>query len=125
MRIPRLVSRQYNLGLKLGAFRILIANVMFYVSMVNFVMISMVAYNTTLREELQPYAPWFNFPVFVGVMVCGILLAMVVEFKFVMPSVVTFNNSQWYKHQNPAREDLKLILEKIEELEEKIKELKE
>jgi len=115
------ITKQYNLGVRFGALRILVGQVMFYVSMANFVMISVVAYDTTLRAVIQAHFPWFNFPLFIGIMAFLVLVAMVLEYKFVVPSTTSYGNVMWYRHQNPAKADLELILKKLEELEAKIK----
>jgi len=121
VNIPNILTRQHNVGVKLGALRILIGSIMFYVSMANFAMISAMAYNTTLRAAIQTHFPWFSFPIFISLMVVFVLAAIIMEHKFVVPSVTSYSNAQWYKHKNPAREDLEKILRKLDELEAKIK----
>ena len=114
MSILGFLSKQYNFGARLGGFRILVANIMFYVSMINFLLISVTAYSTTLRDPIRLHLPWFNFPVFVCIMLFLFLIGAIIEHKFVVPAITSYTNSQWYKHKNPAREDLEKILNKLD-----------
>lgn len=120
MNLPRLFTRQYNLGVGFGGLRILVSSVIAYVSLVNFVLICVIAYNTTLRAAIQPHLPWFNFPTFIGIAAGFFLIAIILEYKFVVPSTTTYGNLQGYKHRNPIRKDLELIIKKLEKIEKEI-----
>ena len=114
------LTKQYNLGIKFGGFRILVANVMFYVAMVNFLLISVTAYSTTLRDPIRLYLPWFNFPIFAGIMVIFFIVGAVIEHKFVIPAVTRYSNSQIAKHENPIMQNTVQILARLEKIEEAI-----
>jgi len=114
------LTKQYNLGIKFGGFRILVANVMFYVAMVNFFLISVTAYSTTLRDPIKLYLPWFNFPIFVGIMIAFFIVGAIMEHKFIIPAVTRYSNSQVAKHENPIMQNTVQILAKLEEMEKAI-----
>ena len=124
MKLPNILTEQHNLGVRFGALRILMVNVTVYVSMANFLMICLMTYSTTLRAIIQPYIPWFSFPIFIGAMVSLFLLAPIMEHKFVVPAVTSYTNAQWYKHQNLLKADLdtfkKELMDRLEEIEAKI-----
>jgi hypothetical protein len=68
---------------------------------------------TVLLPYIQPLAPWFSAPVFIGV--CFILCALLVFcfYKFVYPSYMTFQNRQEYNHNSLLRKDLEAIKKKL------------
>jgi len=110
--LKRGVMRQHAVGSWLGGLKDLIMRVLLYVSLINFLLIVATAYNTTLRDTLQVWAPWLSFPVFLGALVLLLLLLMILEYKVVLPSSWSFVNKQQYEHQSPVKEQLDRI-EKI------------
>lgn len=76
------------------------------VAVVNLLLIAVTAYNTTL-------SPWFELRgiilplwLFIGVLVFFMLVASVFLYKFAVPSFFSAFNDQFYKHDNPMREDI-------------------
>jgi len=116
-RVMGKVVRQYNLGSWLGALKDLFGRTAFYISIGNFVLIAVTAYHTTLRDPILGWLPWFTFPLFMGVVVMLVLLAMILEYKFVVPSSITFINRQVYEHRSLLRRDLEQITERLTEME--------
>lgn len=109
--------KQYNLGPWLGGLKDLAQRTVFYVALLNFVLISITAYNTTLKAYILPHIPWFSFPIFIALLLLLVAVAMVLEYKFILPSTLSYLNRQFYIHQNPIRSDLDKILKKLEKLE--------
>ena len=116
MRIWTRLTKQYKVSGKIGGFKDLLGRTLFYVSIVNFILIAATAYHTTLRDIVHTWLPWFNFPVFLGVLVAGLLLMMILEYKVVLPSAWAFSNRQQYEHQNLLRKQLDRIEETLEEM---------
>ena len=112
--------KQYKLSNKIGASRIILANIMFYVSIINFVLISLTAYHTTLKYIITPILPFFNFPIFIGIIVCIILIAIIIEYKFVLPSLYAFQNEQGFKHDNPIKDMLVEINKQLDNINSKL-----
>lgn len=102
-RLVRVLLRQHNLGRFPGAFKDLFVRVAFYVAMVNFLLIAITAWATTLYR----YAPQgVGFEHFLAVLILGVLLAVLLEYKFMLASSVSWHNQQEYRHDNPLREDV-------------------
>ena len=121
MRLLHKVSQQYNIGPWLGGLKDLASRAVFYLSLLNFVQISATFYYITLKPNYQQYFSWLSFGLYFGVLAFLTLVVMFLEYKFIIPSMYTFLNRQEYSHQNLLRQDLKKILDKLEELEKRSK----
>lgn len=120
-KIWKIIIKQYNFGPFLGGLKDMATYTAFYVTILNFTLIAVTAYNTTLREYILSKVPWFSFPLFMAALIVLVLIGMVCEFKFIYPSIWVFRNRQEYTHQSLLRKDLKKILDRLDELEEEIK----
>ena len=106
------VAKQKNLPW-IGPLKDIVMSTVFYISIINFILISVTAYYTTLRPFLLIYAPWFKIWMWLGFLVGVVLVMMVLEYKFVYASWYTFRNKQEATHEN-------LIIKRIDELEKKL-----
>ena len=113
------LTKQYKASGKIGGAKDLLMRTLFYVSIINFILIAITAYHTTLRDTLLSWFPWLNFPIFLGILVVGLLLLMVLEYKIVLPSSWAFSNRQQYEHQNLIRKQLDKIEETLSEIQKK------
>ena len=118
------VLRQYTLGW-IGGFKDILTMTIFYMSIINFCLVAITAYNTGLREWLLVYFPWMKIYIFFGVLLLIALFAMIMEYKFVYPSFYAFRSQQEYKHKSPIQRDLAKCLEELNELRKELKEIKE
>ena len=118
--LNRYLYKQYSPGPWLGAFKDLASRTIFYLTPINLFMLSATTYHVTAKEFIWQYAPWANFWRFFGAIVFVTLCAMVVEYKVMVPSSVTFANAQGYKHGNLIRGDLEIIAGEIKRIEEKL-----
>lgn len=112
--------KQHQLGQLPGATKNVMSNTLVYVGYINFLLIVAIAYNTTFRDLLERYIPWLTFPMFVGVTIVIVGMAMLLEYKLMMPSAWHFQQKQLWQHQSPIRAELKRIQQKLEEIERKI-----
>ena len=106
------VAKQKNLPW-IGPLKDIVMSTVFYISIINFILISVTAYYTTLRPFLLIYAPWFKIWMWLSLLVGIVLVMMVLEYKFVYASWYTFRNKQEATHEN-------LIIKRIDELEKKL-----
>jgi hypothetical protein len=106
---------QKNTGPWIGALKDLFSRATFYISIINFFLLIATAYYTTLRNFIPVPFVWF-----MGFTVLIIILAMSLEYIIIMPSCYVFSNMQTYKHDNPLKDDIKLIIEQLDTIEEKI-----
>ena len=104
---------QVNTGPFLGAFKDLASRTMVYVSALSFFQVTATFYNTTLKPSFLQYVPWLSFWIYFLTLVVIVLLIMLFEYKFIVPSTYTFINRQEYIHENLIRKDLVLIKAKL------------
>jgi len=116
MGIRKFLAKQYNFGPWLGGLKDLFSRTMLYISIINFILIAVTAYNVTLKAFLLQYVPWITFWMYFAVLVTIVLLAMALEFKFIVPSHYTFLNKQEFEHQNLIRQELKEIKDILDTL---------
>lgn len=117
--------RQYHTGAWLGALKGLFSNATFYLTPINLFMLAATTYNTTAREYIHQFAPWFNFFMFFGLLICIALGAMMFEYKVVIPSSVRFNVIQNWVHGNPAKAEFAKVNTELKEIKELLSELKD
>lgn len=106
---------QRNTGQLIGAVHVLLGRTTFYISILNFFMLILTAYYTTIRNIVTIPFTWFLLS-----MLVIIFIAMVLEYVVILPSTIIFNNMQMYKHNNPLKDDIKLVLKRLDEIENKI-----
>ncbi|MDK2876176.1 MAG: hypothetical protein PWQ22_586 [Archaeoglobaceae archaeon] len=111
------IPKQKRVGRFIGGVKELLARVTFYISILNFLMIIVTTYYTTIRHI-------YNIPfwVFFATLAVIVIVAMVFEYTIVLPSQIAFLNWQAYTHDNPIRKDLEKIMSKLEEIEKLVKE---
>ena len=114
------VLKQYSIGPWLGALKDLLSRTMFYMTPLNLFMLAATTYRVTAHDYIAQFAPWINFWLFFGGLVFVGVCAMVIEYKVIFPSSVTFSNPMGYKPGNLLRRDLDVIMEEIRRLEAKL-----
>ena len=104
------VLRQYKIPW-IGGFKETLSQVAFWISMINFIMMGGTFYYTTLRY----IAPWFSFPIFLAIVTVIVLIGLVIEYKFIVPSLWIFRGRQMFEHQSEITEKLDEILKLLKE----------
>lgn len=99
-RLVRLVGTQ-RLIPWVGEFKETLAQALFWGTIANFIMIAGTFYYTTLRHIL----PWFNLGLFIAVACVGLAVILVIEFKFVVPSIWAFRGRQMDLRNQAATEE--------------------
>ena len=105
--------KQYNSGPLLGGLKELASRTMTYVSFINFTLMAITAYEVSLRTFFHQYIPWMSFALYFSLLILLVIVAMVIEYKFIIPSHYTFLNKQEYQHQSLLARDLQLIKEHL------------
>jgi hypothetical protein len=97
-----------------GGIKDILGRAMFYIGIINFILIMVTAYHTSIKD-MMPIPFWTFF------LVLSVLLFVVMIFEYVvmLPSSVVFSNRQSYKHENPMRDDMNKILEKLDSMEQR------
>ncbi len=104
------ITKQYKIDDgQIGGFLSIFTQSMFIFSIVNFLGISALVYQSILKR----YIPLWIFFIVTGVGYFGWMLAY---YSIIMPSMVQFGNRQGYMHGNPIREDIMYIKTELKEI---------
>ena len=109
----RWLLKQYNLGKWIGGGKTLFNRTMSYGSMVTSLSINLILWETVVKEWASLNLPWLSYPIFLGFFLLGFLVSPLLDFKFIMPSDVSFGFWQWWNHpENELRKDIEELLER-------------
>jgi len=89
-------------------------------SAVNFFAILTVLY-TNIYPDIQAYAPWMRYWIFLILVVILSVILMVLVYKFIIPSLWAFRGKQMFMHESEITDKLNKLLKKVDELEKKDK----
>ena len=98
-----------------GGAKEMLAQTVFYIAMINFVLIAVVAYNSTLRGFIIGWMPGFKLWMFFGILIMLVLVAMVLEYKYIAPSLYSFRSKQMFEHESKVTDTLERIEAKLNE----------
>lgn len=122
-RFRELIFRQHNIGNWWGAFKNVAAGATMYITIINLLLLTVTAYGTTIAPWMQGKGLNIPFVAFLGIMFLGVMLVFAFEYKVSMPSLFSFWNDQWWKHDNPIRRRMDKMdkrLKKIEDVEKRL-----
>lgn len=111
--------KQKNIPI-LGALTDALYTAMPAVSLINFVSILIVLYET-LRKYIADYLPWLTFWIFLGGIVALSVIILVLTYKFVIPSLWTFRNNQMNVYDSVVVDKLNALTEEVRALKSKQK----
>lgn len=89
-----------------GAARNLFVRSMFYISLINFLMLALTTYAVVVRDVVE-----IPFVAFIAVLIVIVGVSLTFEYCIVLPSETSFMNKQVYEHDNPVKDDLREIKE--------------
>ena len=112
------IPRQRNI-LWLGAMVDSLYTALPLLSVVNFLAIQAVLY-TTVAQYIIPIIPWFNFGWFISIMVVITVVAMLLVFKFIIPSLWTWRGTQLYGHQSVVMDEIRELRKEVKEIRDRI-----
>lgn len=122
--IVKFIFKQYNTGSGWGAFKSTWANAISYMSIFNTAMIAPMAYVTWISPWLQPMGISIPFWSFGAVILIGVVVVLLSEYKFSTPSQQAFANEQFWKHDNPMRVEMenaeKRTMDKLDKQDKKL-----
>ncbi len=108
----------------IGEFRQLFSGASIWISMITFIFAAIAAYNTPIMESIKVFIPWLSFPIMLVFVIVAVLILMLLEHKYVQPSVLAYWNQMQYQHNNPLKEDVARIAKQIEVLSKDVEKLK-
>lgn len=112
----KLKSVRSEVKFRIGAVIDLMAYTAFWLSLVNFVLIALTAYNTTIRVFITDTLPWFNIGWYALILFLIVVVIMLVEYFVVFPARQSFRNQWEYRQDSPIRKDLEEIKKQLKEL---------
>lgn len=112
--------KQVNIGNWWGMLITLAGRLGTYVSMINLVLIAFFAYPSVSVFITNLVGIVLPFWAFLLIVIALPFVAMIFEYIFGLPSFITFNNQQAYKHGNPMREDIEILKEDTRKIKEKL-----
>jgi BMFP domain-containing protein YqiC len=101
-----------------GGIKDVLSRAMFYISIINFILIMVTAYHTSIKDIIP--IPFWTFFIVLSTL---LFVVMIFEYVIMLPSSVVFSNRQSYKHENPMRDDMNRILEKLDIMERRLDKL--
>ena len=118
-KILSIATRQYNIGNWWGGFKNVASSATIYITALNLILLAVTAYGTTIAPWMWRKGISMPFVVFLGIILLGILLVFAFEYKLSIPSIYSFWNEQWWRHDNPMRrkiEDMDKRMKKMEKI---------
>jgi len=104
-----------------GKFRFMYSYAVFYVGMIQLILVAAVAYNTTIQPWVSQYLGWgLTFWQYCVVLIVILVIGMVLEFVFGIPALIAISNEQMYKHESPIKTDFAEVKRKQTEIEAKL-----
>ena len=114
--------KQKELGTFLGGLRTIFTRTQTYFSIINFLLILITAYYTTIRHVI----PWLSFYIF---FICLILLLcglMVFEYSIMFPSDLAFQlHHMWRPERNPMYNEIKYIQKDLDDIKSRLEKIEE
>lgn len=118
-RVRRMLH-QRGIKIWMGGFKDILIMSFVWVSIINFVLVSAIAYNTTIRPSLPDSFSWLTPWVFMVLMGVVFVVIMFIEWKWIYPSYYAFRNRQEYEHQNLLRGDLEELKKRQKKIMERL-----
>ena len=107
--------RQHNIPW-IGQLKDMAVMTMFYVGILNTLMIAITAYGTTMRPFLLLHMPWFKLWMLIALVVIVALVGMLLEYLLVYASYFSFRNKQEFEHENLVRKEIEGLRQDIANL---------
>lgn len=116
------IFKQTNVGKWWGAFRNLGSYVTFYLGIINFIVLLINTYILGfIAQAGLPIPIWLVIILALLVFFIFLVIAMVLEHKYTIPSFMTYWNQQWWLHGNPMVNELKGMQEQLDRIEKELK----
>lgn len=116
MSIARKVLKQSTPRLWLGGIRDAITRTQSYYALFNMPLLLVTVY-TLRQEQILRIMPWLSLPVFLGIIVCALIAIGILDYKYIKPSLIAFQQSEAWKHRSKARQRLDRMEETLARIE--------
>ncbi len=100
-----------------------VTRVLGYWSIVNSVILLVLAWDTTIGQVVRGWLPWLTFPLFLVTVGMIVVLIMIVDFLIILPGVWAFANKQAAIHDNPVYDEIKAFRKEMKVQQDKIQKM--
>ena len=108
------IFHQINIGKQWGIFAQVASQLSILVSIISLFLVSVTAYTTTLSGWLSEYGISIGMFGFVAIIMCLLVVAFILLYKFALPSFFSYWNDQFYRHDNPMRKEIEEMGKKLD-----------
>lgn len=116
--------QQKYIGKQWGIIALSAGQLAIFVGILNLMLNSVSAFDN-IDVWLQNIGISINFWIFLGVIIIGLLLVLVLLFKYALPSFWSVFNEQFYQHNSLLRVDIELLKTENEKIREENKAISE
>lgn len=119
------IFKQTNIGNWWGAFRNLGSYVSFYITFINFFVLLINTYILGFLVKANlPIPIWLVIVIVAFVFISLLVIAMIFEHKYTVPSFMTYWNQQFWRHKNPLRDEIEKMQKQLDRIEKELKKKK-
>lgn len=124
MSIKGKILSQSTPRLWVGGIRDSITRTQSYYALINMPLLLITVY--TLRQpQILRIFPWLSLEVFLGIVICALMCVAILDYKYIKPSLIAFQQSEAWKHRSLARQQFQKNQERIEKIETSLADVKE
>lgn len=119
------IFKQTNIGNWWGAIRNLGSYVSFYITFINFFVLLINTYilGFIVKANL-PIPIWLIIIIVAFVFIFLLVVAMIFEHKYTVPSFMSYWNTQWWNFGNPLPSKLEKMQKQLDRIEKELKKIK-
>ncbi len=107
MKIP-LIGKYFE-GSYIGGFLDTYGRATVVISGIQFMIVVVILYTTSLQSAIAQYLPWMSFWLYILLAVLLVLGLLIFSRLMIIPSAYTFTNKQLWENNNPMRKKLEKI----------------
>lgn len=115
------IFEQKRMSKKWGGLKHTYQQSLIYLTFWNFTMLTITAYNTTIKPYFWNYDIYLEIWHLALFMIFFVIFVMLLEHKYSLPSLYNYTWDMGYKNSTLLKSDIKKILEEIEKLKKEIK----
>ncbi len=118
MKIP-LIGKYFE-GSYIGGFLDTYGRATVVISGIQFMIVVIILYTTSVQPAMALYAPWMSFWLYILIAVLIVLGLLVFSRLMIIPSAYTFTNKQLWENNSPIRAKLEEIEKNQQRIMEKL-----
>lgn len=104
-----------------GKFKYLLQHITFYATIIILINTSIAAYTTGVDPWLRQHNIQIPYLAFLIGIIVILLLALIFEYKLTLPGFHSVWNEQWWRHDNPMRQELEAMRKELKAIKKELK----